>query len=181
MNLLPDSRKQTLARLYLMRLVVVCALLVSGVLCIHMLLAVPALAYTYQLVADRTIEAVVLGEKLSGTEVREVSGRIKTLNDTAVALSHSMSDGTATQAIGHITAVPHGGVRITGISFSKGATDTSSRMVLTGTAVSRESLRSYVSSLNSVPSVSSVDLPISAYAKESDIDFSITLTGRLSP
>jgi hypothetical protein len=54
-------------------------------------------------------------------------------------------------------------------------------MEITGVADTREDLRGYDAALSALPYVSSVDLPISVYAKSSSIPFSISLTGSLTP
>ena len=80
-----------------------------------------------------------------------------------------------------IIAIGHPGVTITGVSFARGQAVDTHRLSITGKAVSREALRSYASALGSLSYVRTVDLPISAYAKESNIDFSLTLIGTLTP
>jgi hypothetical protein len=54
-------------------------------------------------------------------------------------------------------------------------------MMITGSAATRTALQSFKEELASLPFVTSADLPISAFAKESDIPFSITVTGSLKP
>jgi len=48
-------------------------------------------------------------------------------------------------------------------------------------ADNRETLRQYLGVLDALPQVAKAELPISAYAKEKDIGFTITLTGTLEP
>ena len=55
------------------------------------------------------------------------------------------------------------------------------KMVLTGIASTRETLRTYVTTLSRLPYVSNAEVPISVYAKESLIPFTLTLTGSLTP
>ncbi len=182
MNLLPDTRKHALVRLYLMRVSVVAALLLSGVLLVHATLTLPSYLYLYQLVTERTQELATLGERLAGSKEREVSARVSTLNTSATYLSHIESRVTASGALRAIGAIPHPGVGLTGFSFSQPlATASAPKMTLSGNAVSREALRAYASSLQTLPYISKVDLPISAYAKETDIDFTITLSGTFLP
>ncbi len=54
-------------------------------------------------------------------------------------------------------------------------------MTVSGMAATRDALRQYATALGGLPYVSKADLPISAYAKDSDITFTITLTGTLTP
>ncbi len=180
MNLLPESRKKELSRLYYTRLAVVGTLLFSGVFAIHAALTVPTTLHFLQEIKDQTILLAGLGEQLAGSGEKEVSARVKTLNDTGAQLVHTATIGTASGAVRAIINVPHPGVRITGLSFTAGTTDDKKQMKVVGTAASRESLRSYAAALGAVPYISTADLPISAYAKETDIDFAILLTGTLA-
>ena len=182
MNLLPDTRKQALVRLYLTRVGVVAALLLSAVFLVHATLALPSYLYLHQVIAERTQEVSDLGERLAGSKVREVSARVAALNASATYLSQTQSRATASGAIRAIGSVSHPGVRLTGFSFSQPVAITSApKMTLTGNAGSRETLRAYVSALGTLPYISKVDLPISAYAKETDINFTITLSGTFMP
>lgn len=180
MNLLPDPRKQSLSRLYLLRVGVVGALVLSGVLFVHAGLALPTLVHWYQTVQEQATLVTGLDEQLAGSGEREVSARMKAINDNATSLMRTAGGSTGSGAVRAVVGVPHTGVYIHGLSFTKGSSDTTHKMTIVGRAVSRESLRSYATVLSTQPFVSSVDLPISAYAKESDIDFTITLTGTLS-
>jgi len=182
MNLLPDTRKQALVRLYLTRVGVVAALLLSGVFLVHATLSLPSYVYLHQVIAERTQELSGLGEQLAGSKEREVSARVATLNASATYLSQTQSRVTASGAVRAIGAVPHPGVKLIGFSFSQPlASANAPKMTLTGNAGSRETLRAYVSALGTLPYISKVDLPISAYAKETDIDFTITLSGTFLP
>ena len=167
--------------LYGLRLGVVAAYLLSGVLVVTVVLMVPAYLYFHQAVVVRTQELAGLGEELAGSEEQQVSARVKTLNDNATYLAQVAVRVSASGAVRAITAVPRPGVRITGISFSSGAPGKPSTMNLTGVAATREALRAYVASLKALPYITAADLPISAYAKESNIEFSLALSGTFTP
>ncbi len=181
MNLLPDSRKRALAHLYLARVAVVSVVALSGVLAVHAILMLPSLIYLNQVVQDRTQELGTLGEQLAGGGDREVGERVARLTASATALAQNAQGVSASNAMRALTSVPHPGVSITGLSFARGQTSDAHRLSITGKATSREALRSYAAALGTLPYVKTVDLPISAYAKESNIDFSLTLIGTLTP
>ena len=174
MNLLPHARKSILAKLYLTRVAVVAAGMLSLVLLIHLTLMVPAFVEVQQAVSARESTLAGLGEQLAVYDDKQVSGRVTGLTERVTQLAQSARTHTASSALRGILLVPHPGVRITGLSFAPG---TNARMLLVGVATTRESLRSYTATLGTLPYVSNVDLPISAYAKESDIEFTITLAG----
>lgn len=181
MNLLPDTRKKSLARLYLVRVAVVGTLLLSLVLFIHVVLGLPTLLLAKSLVAENAAELAALTTRLAGSEDKQVGQRIATLNTLAEALTKTAETPSVSDVVRAISALPHSGVRITSLSYARDTAGTANRMTLTGTAASREALRTYVATLSGLPYVKSVDLPISAYAKETDITFTITLIGTLAP
>lgn len=181
MNLLPDARKKVLMHLYALRLGVVAAWLLTGVLIVTVVLMIPAYLYFHQAVQTRTAELAGLGEELAGSEEQQVSTRVKTLNDNAAYLTQAASRVSASGAIRVIASTPRNNIRITGMSFSAGAAGKPSTMNLSGVATTREALRTYVASLKALPYITTVDLPISAYAKETNIEFSIALTGTFTP
>ncbi len=181
MNLLPDSRKRALANLYLVRVAVVAIVALSAVLGIHAALTTPSLVYVNQVVRDRTQQLAGLGVQLAGEEDKQVGERVARLTQTATTLTQNAQGVSASGAVRAIIAIGHPGVTITGVSFARGQAVDTHRLSITGKAVSREALRSYASALGSLSYVRTVDLPISAYAKESNIDFSLTLIGTLTP
>lgn len=174
MNLLPTARKKILTKLYFTRVAVVAAGMLSLTLFIHLTLMVPSFVETHLAVSAREREVAGLGERLAVTEDKQVSERVSVLTARVSQLAQSARTHTASSVFRGILAVPHPGVRITGLSFAPGS---SAKMVLVGVAATRESLRSYTATLGTLPYVSNVDLPISAYAKEANIEFTITLTG----
>lgn len=178
MNLLPDARKHILTRFYFMRVGVVSALLLAGVFVIHTTLMLPAYLNVSQKNTDRTLELSTLTARLADSQEQELDSRVEALSERAQYLATLTHGTTASGALRTFVAVPHNGLRISSFSFAEGS---AARLTISGTAVSREALRAYAGALATLPYVSSVDLPISAYAKESDIPFSITVTGTLTP
>lgn len=165
--------------MYTIRLVVVGVLLLSGVLVIHSVLTVPALVHQYLAIQESTALVAALEKQLTGSGEQEVSARVVALNEAGAELTRAATSATASGAVRAVIAVPRSGVRITGLSFTRGAADTERQMRVVGRATSREALRAYANALGTVPYIATVDLPISAYAKETDIDFAIVLTGTL--
>lgn len=181
MNLLPDTRKQILARVYLVHLVVVTALVLSAVLLVHVALSVPALVHVSAQVRDNTITLEGLTAQLAGSQVQQVSDRVTALTERATYLAQSAKQGTASSALRTIVSVSHPGIRLTSLSYTQATASGKAKMTLTGVASSREALRAYVNTLSALPYVAQASLPISAYAKETDIEFSLMLTGTFTP
>ena len=179
-NLLPEERVRSLRQLYFLRLAVVSVLLLSGVAIVHGVLLLPSYLYVRAQIAERTVSLATLSAALAGSEEREISSRVAALAEDSAYLARLSTLPKASTAISSIIALPRPGIRLTGFSFAskEGAEAT---MSVSGIAATREALRTFEQSLSDEPYVSAADLPISAYAKERDISFTITLTGTLTP
>lgn len=180
-NLLPEERVRSLRQLYFVRLLTVGVLLLAVVMLVHGVLLLPSYLYLGQQVKERQAVLASLSATLEGSEEREVSARVAALTSNAIYLARLAETPAASTAIAHILDLSRPGIRLTGFTFSpaKGAVPAS--MGIAGVADSRESLRRYEQSLKNESYIDSTNLPISAYAKERDIDFVITVTGSLKP
>jgi len=181
MNLLPEMRKDSLRRAYLMRFFVVSVLVLFGVLIIQVVGMVPSYVYVEQQQRMYEAELAGLGEKLAGFEEKGIQERVSTLEARAVALQEIANASTASSVFRAVVAVPHAGIKIERLSFTRGRGDVTPSLVIAGVAASRSTLSSYANALSLLPYVTHADLPISAFAKEIDIPFSLTLTGSLTP
>lgn len=175
-NLLPEERMRSLRQVYFFRLAVVTVLLLSGVILVHGVLLLPSFMYLRNQVGERTAALTTLTATLAGSEEKEINERVAALAEDSAHLARLSSIPKASAAIRAIAALPRSGIRLTGFSFApkEGAGAT---MSVSGVATTRESLRTFEQSLANQPFITSTDLPISAYAKERDITFTISLTG----
>ncbi len=178
-NLLPESKTRALRAVYFMRLAVVSVLLLAGVAIVHGVLLLPSYLYVQQEVDVKKAELAQLATTLAGTEEQAVSARVTALQSDATHLLALAETPKASAAVRAIIGLPREGVRLTGFSFAPDPAG--ARMTVTGVATTRESLRRFEQTLSDQPYVASADLPISAYAKERDIAFTITLAGTLTP
>ncbi len=180
-NLLPPERARSLRRLYFMRLATVGILMLGGIVVAHGVLLLPSYLYVSEQVRSREAALASFSSTLAGSEEQEVKARIAALNEDASHLSSLAETPAASALIRALLAVPHPGIRLSGFTYTPAINGAEPKMSLSGVAASREALRRYDEALASLPYVSDTDLPISAYAKESDIAFSIALTGPLMP
>lgn len=178
-NLLPKDRCRALRQLYFMRLAVVSLIVLSGVAIVHGVLLLPSYLYLRNQVEGREASLARLTTALAGTEEQGISMRVASLAADSAHLARLSTVPKASAAVSAILTLPRSGIRLTGFSFApetEGAT-----MTVSGVASTREALRRFEQLLAAEPYVKTADLPISAYAKESDIAFTITLTGPLMP
>lgn len=175
-NLLPEERIRSLRRVYFMRLAVIGVLLLAGVTVVHGVLLLPSYLYLRNQVGEREAALASLTNTLAGSEEKEISARVAALTVDSAHLARLSSVPKASAAIRAIAALPRSGIRLTGFSFSpkEGGEPT---MSVSGVATTREALRTFEQSLADEPYITSADLPISAYAKERDISFTISLVG----
>lgn len=179
-NLLPEERARSLRQLYFLRLTVVSILLLSGVAIVHGVLLLPSYLYVRAQIEERTTALATLTAALTGSEELEISSRVAALTEDSAYLARLATVPKASTAISAIIALPRPGIRLTGFSFAPKEGEEAT-MTVSGVAATREALRTFEQSLSDEPYISTADLPISAYAKERDIAFTITLTGTLMP
>lgn len=178
-NLLPKDRLRALQQTYFLRLAVVSLMVLAGVLVVHGVLLLPSYLYLDGQVKERTSTLAHIEAQLAQNEEKEVRARIASLTADAAYLARLGEVSKASTAVSSIVAVPRSGIRLTGFSFAP--TEEGATMTVTGTATTREALRAYESVLSEQAYITSAVLPISAYAKDSNIPFTITLTGPFLP
>jgi len=155
--------------------------MLAGVMLGSSVLLVPTYLYLNRDISTRQSHVAQLDASLGLAHGKETTAQLNDLTSTATYLARLASTTQATAALRMALAVPRPGIVLTGITFQPPVHANDGKMTLNGTATTREALRAYNDALSALPSVSSVDLPISAYAKDKDIPFTITLTGTLSP
>ncbi|HEX5774739.1 MAG TPA: hypothetical protein VFY28_02140 [Candidatus Paceibacterota bacterium] len=180
-NLLPPERKRALTRSYFLRLAVVAFFLAALLVLIHGILLAPSYIYLMQQIGIRESQLASFAASTGTREEQEARARITLLEANATRLIGQSKSPTVSAAMRTVLAAPRTGIRITGIAYGPGAAPDARKMTLKGVAANREVLRSYVQALGELPSVDAAELPISAYAKEQDIDFTLTLTGTFLP
>lgn len=178
-NLLPQGRQRALGRDYLFRLLTVATLALTALVIAHGLLLFPTYLYLEQEVETREAKLEALNAASALAAEGEVGTRIDTLTKAATQLSSLANRPTGSGAVRAILSVPRPGITLSSFAFAPAPGE--SRMIISGTASSREALRTYRETLDALSYVTKADLPISAYAKESDIAFTITLSGTLLP
>lgn len=175
-NLLPRERQQSLARDYLFRLATL-ALIALGLLLIsHGALLAPTYAYMLEEKAVQEGRVTELSERRQVSGFTDLSERINAFALRAESLEELRAHPSASDSVRAILSLPQTGISLTGFAFASPEGGNPGRMQVSGTAKTRESLRAFDSALSSLSFVRATDLPLSAYARESDIPFSIALT-----
>lgn len=181
-NLLPPSRTRAFRRSYFIRLATVGFVLLTMLVVIHGILLLPSYLYaSAEVRAERSELAST--QRAPADNATSAQAQLTTLKNDATYLGRLGSAPSASGAVRAVLSVPHPGISIVSITYTPPgpASAASAKIVLAGTATTREELRTYDLALSGAPFITSVDLPISAYAQESNIAFSVTLTGTLTP
>lgn len=180
-NLLPRSQVRAFRRQYFLRLCTLACLLLTGVIIVHGLLLIPSYLFAQNEVSRETSQLDTLNANLHTTEEAQVQKRLSNLSANVKYLDTLATSTTASAALRATLAVPRTGITLTGFTFVPSVGTRPGTMALSGMAATRDTLRAYALALGALPFVTNADLPISAYAKDNDIPFTITLTGSLRP
>lgn len=179
-NLVPHSKAKLFRQDYFIRLIVVMLVLVALLFFVQCILLLPSYIYENQSAVADTRELARLSASLATMQDQEVQKRLNALQAEAAHLQSLATTPTASAAVKAILLVPRPGIILTGFTFTQ-AGAAPSTMQVSGVASTREVLRSYDAALAALPFVKTADLPISDYAKASNIPFTVTLTGSLTP
>jgi hypothetical protein len=181
LNLLPPERLRAWKRDYFIRLGTSALYLLTLVVVGGGALLVPSYLYLHQEIALHQKESLALDAELATDKGQQTSKQLAGITNSITYLSRLATTTPASGAIRAVLSAPRSGVVLSGISFSPPLTGPNGSMILTGIAATRESLQNYSQELQALPYISSVDLPISSFAKDSSIPFTITLSGTLRP
>lgn len=176
-NLLPPDSKSQVERMYATRLFTTALFFASLLVVSAILLRTPVFLYERERLDALEQEKARLSSQAGVVAAGEVGARLTRSSEDLAYLSRLATTTDVTNTTSQLTELPHAGMSITKLSYTAGTKPGEGRVTIAGTARTREALQQYVAALQRVPFVKSADLPISAYAKERDISFTITVTG----
>ena len=177
-NLLPPERLANVRREYFLRLGVVATMLAACLVVVAAALLVPTYVYLSATMEAKANRLAGVEKTLSSSEESALSARLATLAEDAATLSKLKGSASATETVRAALEVAHPGVSLTGVNYVAAAGKSPATVALTGTAKNRDALRSYQLALQGASFVKSADLPVSVFAKSTDIEFTVTLTLR---
>lgn len=175
-DLLPLERRAALLRGYVMRLAVVAVWFVTALAVVSAVLLVPTYVFLSESVRSKEAHLASIESTLSVTNETALSSRLSTLSHNAEALIALSDAPSVSTIVRSILALSRPGITLSGFSYTPAEEKTPGVVKLSGTALTRAALRSYQLALSGSALVLSADLPVSAYAKDVDIDFAINVT-----
>ena len=178
-NLLPFERQRFLSRDYFLRLSVVNALLLMVITLIAATLLLPTYVLLESSSNAKEMRLANIKSTTSSADEKALSTRLATLSTNVAALMTLSNAPSASTVIRTILDVSRPGVTLFGLDYTAATTKSLGKLVISGTSATRDALRNYQIALQGVSFVRTANLPISAYAKDTNIAFTITAT--LSP
>ncbi len=176
-NLLPDSDKRALLKVYRYRLISVALGALSGVAILAAVVLVPSYVTTmYHVQSARQF----VEHNRNAQEVEEHNRLRQRVADSALTIK-TMSPEVRKSYISIMDVIlknKGSGNSVNHMSFS--ADDKKVfKVTVQGIASSRQNLQAFTNALGRESSIVSVDVPVSNFTKESNINYSFTVTGEL--
>lgn len=176
-NLLPLERQKKLRRRYFMRLLTVTLFVATLLVGISAALLVPTFVLLERSAAIGEERLARVREVGASSSEKDLSKQLATLTARASILTGLTTQKGVEALLGEVLALSRPGIVLTAFALtpSGGVKGAKGGFLVTGSASTRESLRSFQLALQGLSWVSTASLPVSAYAQASDIPFAITL------
>lgn len=175
-NLLPPERLQALSHDYILRISVVVIIFVVVLSAVSTTLLLPTYVFLAKSSAAKEKYLVSIESLFSSADEKALSARLTSLSDNTSILSKLGNAKSASVIIREALAAPHPGVTISGLSYTPEIGKSRNVLIISGKATTRDTLRNYQLALQDASFADSVVLPVSSYAKDTDIPFTITVT-----
>ena len=176
-NLLPSERCRILRRDYFVRLGAVIVFLVIVLILAAAVLLLPTFVFLTASKNSLETRLASIESTLSSSDDKALSAQLTALSNSAASLSALADTHSASAIMRAVLAVSRPGITVSHFEYSSAsdANKNQSTLTISGAAAVRDALRSYQLALQSSSFVRSADLPVSAYAKDADIAFTITV------
>jgi Tfp pilus assembly protein PilN len=173
-NLLPEQRVRSLHREYFARLSVSALLLVSVVVVLAGVMLIPTHVFLQGAILERSKTLAAFSHEVASAEEMAFDARLASLSESTRRITELSSKVSPSRMFAEILSVPRANVVLTGFGFNTAAKE-GQVVTINGRARTRSDLRAYQLVLQGMPFAENASLPVSAYAKETDIDFVITV------
>lgn len=181
-NFLPEDKIQAFKRMYGARVLSAVALALVFVVAAHVALLAPAYVYIHETYTSAQMQLAALQNTDQKGDSNDMVDRVAAAHKNANTLKAFLDTPQSSTFIQALLGLPSDGISLGEISVD--IAETSGRaltMRVSGVASTREALRTYHLAVSGLPFVAQADMPLSVYARESDIPFSIAITGTTTP
>lgn len=172
-NLLPSAHRLRLVREYYFRLGAVMIALIIILIGAAGILLVPTYIFLVGTAQEKENRLAHINKTLSSADEAALSARLTALSNDATALIALSEKRTASEHVRSALNVPRPGVTLSSFTYTPGTN--SNTLLISGTAATRDVLRGYQLALEGMPPATSATLPVSVYAKDVNIPFTITV------
>ena len=134
--------------------------------------------YTYLLQAREASNARLADARknLAAVEGTDFAKRLEALEGEARKIAALATTTPASALVRTLLTVPRPGVILSDIQYTPPGSAKAGTLAVSGVASTRNDLRAYQLSVQAAPRVASADLPVSSYAKDQNLPFTITIT-----
>ena len=175
-NLLPLERQQVLSRDYFLRLSVVAVLLLTILVGAAGILLLSSYVFLVKSTSVKEERLATIESTLSSIDETALTARLTALSTKAATLIALADVPSASTIIRDVLAISRPGITLSAFAYTPTADKKPGTLAISGSSATRDALRSYQLALQNAPFALSVDLPISVYAKDTNIAFTITVT-----
>lgn len=172
-NLLPQEKKFYIHREYVLRRIFLYMTMLAFVLGILFVLMVPSYIMSKVREKDLEAQAILINSKTQNTSINTDQASLSKIKEIVGVLKSKQSP-YARDLFANIISHKTPDIRLRGLSYTHKEGE-GIALALVGTAKTRESLINFQKSLGQEKSFSKIDLPISQFAKDKNLDFSISI------
>ena len=173
-NLIPEEKKKKLEKEYTLRLSATATIFLGSICLVALILLIPSYVISNSRLKEAQKKNDALISALSLSNTKSATDVLKTISADSDALKGTLQYPALASLIETIATSKPEGIVINSIDFSSGSSPDT--VTLGGVASTRDSLVAFSGLFQSNPLFQNASLPISDFAKDRDIDFSLTLS-----
>lgn len=174
-NLLPLERARAISREYHFRLGVVALSFASLLLLSAAILLIPTYVFLVGGANAKEAQLAHIKSALSASDETALSARLTALSNDAKALIALRDKPAVSKLMSAALAVSRPGIVLSSFTYAPPTGKNPATFALSGVAATRDALRNYQLALEGAPIASAASVPVSAYAKDVNIAFTVTL------
>lgn len=174
LHLLPDHQKRLVLKEYHQRVTIVMCWLIGGLAFLGILMLIPAYAFTHNQYTIIETTKQTLDKNIAAQGGDETAEVVKKINASLAALAPLGSKEQPSDVFDRIISKAGGGIRLTHFTYSFG-TDGKLRVTVVGIASNRFDLTAFVNELQKDSYFEGLQVPLTSYTKETNLDFSFDL------
>ncbi len=173
-HLLPEKQKKVLRREYLLRLLFVFLCFVAGSLVVASVFLFPSYLLSSRKFGDLEERKNQIKANITAKTDPNLGKFLTSLKGNLSALKVNRSTSSSTAYIKEVTDLKNSGIKLKEFFIDYGNTPT--KIIVSGRSSTRDSLTKFYRDMQTVKDFAKVELPISDFAQDKDIDFHMNVT-----